>query len=102
MFILKLHFCFLRMNIDVNLTRIQLQIQEKCGNISGKQQAFTGFLKRFIQIRASEKPSIHKKKLFTTHFFGTVRFCYVTVQFYPTQIFVKRNETCSQFPAENL
>ena len=102
MFVFELHFRFLRMDIYINLLRIQFQIKKESRYKSGQKQAFKGFLHCFVQIRTAEKPAVYKKELFAPHFFRPFRLRYKAVQLYPPQVFLNGNKERMELPAKNL
>ena len=102
MLILKFHFRFLRVDIDIYFFWVKLQIQEKCRNICRCQQPLKSLLNSTIKISTSEKPSIDKEKLLASGFLRAFWFCNKSIQFHPAQIFLHRNQQRLEFSPKNI
>ena len=68
LFILKFDFCLGRMDIDVNTTGIDEDLQKEWYLFSVGNEAFVGTLDRFGEIRVSHEATIGKKELLRTFF----------------------------------
>ena len=102
LFVLKFDFCFGRMDIDVNTTGIDEDLQKERYLFAVGNEAFVGTLYRFCEIRVSHEATIGKKELLRTFLFAAFGIAHEANDLNQVRFYMNRHEIFVHLAPENI
>jgi hypothetical protein len=101
-FVLKLNLSFRRVNIDVDLLRVDFKVNQVHGEMTLRQQILEGNGYCMVEVGTFDKSLIDEKELFTTSFFSHFRLAHKTCYRHYIRMFFDRDKFLVVFRAEHV